>query len=173
MAWEIAVGQYGYVRSSDATAAGIPLVELGKLARNERLTNVGYGVYRFPEFPASSLDQFFEAVARVGDGAHLHSTSVLHLHGLAQLNPSTMVVGCARRVRRTLPAWVEVVRVAVPVAQLTEYEGVPSATVARALQDCRGVLIGERFIAAIDEARARGLLSAAEARALEVADGRI
>ena len=125
-----------------------------------------YGVYRFPDFPASRFDAYFEAVARVGGDAHLVGDSVLQLHGLAQVNPATVKVGTTRRVRRTLPDWIEVVPTAGVDEGITQYEGIQSATVAAALEACRGTLIGERFDAAIDDARSTGLVTAAEAAQL-------
>ena len=46
---------------------------------------------------------------------------------------------------------------------LTAYEGIPSATVARALLDCRGLVMRDRLVEAGQEAARRGLLRRSEA----------
>lgn len=51
---EIAFGEYGYITTKDAAAAGVPAVELRKLASRGALTNVAYGLYRVPDAPATS-----------------------------------------------------------------------------------------------------------------------
>lgn len=168
IAWELASGSYGYVRADEAVVAGIPPVELVKLARGGRLQHVAYGLYRFVEFPVSDRDLFFEAVARVGGDAHLTGDAVLHFHGLGLVNPPQVKVGTARRVRRSLPAWIALVHDGCPADQLTSYEGVASASVAWALAACRGELMGERFTAMVRTARDTGLITGDESRALGV-----
>lgn len=61
-----------------------------------------------------------------------------------------------------LPNLIEVVVVKIPLSDLTVYNGVPSTTVARALLDCRPIVMGERLIAATHDAAARGLLDPSE-----------
>jgi hypothetical protein len=46
---------------------------------------------------------------------------------------------------------------------LTVYEGIPSATVARALLDCRGLVMGDRLLEAAHQAARVGLLRRREA----------
>lgn len=51
-----------------AADAGVPAVELPKLAARGGLENVAYGIYRVPDAPASAFDQFAEALLRAGEG---------------------------------------------------------------------------------------------------------
>ena len=157
------MGQYGFVTTADALEVGVPAVELPKLAEHGAFSHVAYGLYRFDDMPTSPRDMFAEAVLRVGRGAHLTRDAVLAFHGLALVNPSRVRVGSPRRVRVHLPAWVDVVTENMAADDLTVYDGVPSATVARALVDCRGEVMTERLIDAVAEARGQGLLAAAEA----------
>ena len=76
---EIALDQYGYVTTKQAAEAGVPAVELPKLAARGGLENVAYGLYRLPDAPASAFDQFAEALLRAGEGSYLHGESVLAL----------------------------------------------------------------------------------------------
>ncbi len=65
----------------------------------------------------------------------------LAFHELEQVNPRRIRIGTPHRARARLPNFVEVVRQQIDPADLTVYEGVPSATVARALIDCRDMII--------------------------------
>lgn len=162
--YERALDRYGYVTTHDARELGVPTVELRKLAARGGLERVGHGVYRFLDVPRTSLDEYMENVLIVGGQAHLTGESVLALHDLAFVNPPCIRVGTASRVRPTLPATVEVVRQSVPTEDLTEYEGIPAVTIARALRDCSGSIPFDRLLAAIDEAERRGLLTGLEAQ---------
>ena len=165
---ERAQDQYGYVTTRDAENLGIPAVELRKLAQRGGLRHVARGIYRFDEVPVTGHDQFMEAVLTVGPGAHLTRDAVLSLHDLGLVNPSKIRVGTDRRVRGQLPAFVDVVRVPAGTEDVTTYEGIPSATIERALLDCRGIVMGERLVEATKEAARRGLLvKKAERRVLD------
>lgn len=161
-----ALDHYGFVTTGDAAKLGVPAVELRKIARRGGVRHVAYGLYRFEDVPPTPEDEFMEAVLRVGPGAYLTGDAVLDLHGLGLVNPRRIRVGTAKRARPKLPARIEVVRAALPPEDMTTYEGIPSATVARALRDCRHTIMGERLIDAVREAERRGLVRRREARAL-------
>ncbi len=164
---QVAIGQYGYISSADARSLGIPVVELGKLAARDQIQRVSYGLYRFDDLPTSRYDLFYEAVARVGSGAHLVGDAVLALHELALVNPRQIRVGTSRRVRAVLPDWIQVVNDKTDPAELTMYELIPSTTVAAAIRSCASTVMTERLLPAIDEALARGLLRQREATRLK------
>ncbi len=159
---DLAIGQYGYISSAEAGELGIPVVELGKLADRGQIRHVAYGLYRFDDLPPTRYDQFYEAVARVGGDAHLTGDAVLALHELALVNPRQIRVGTSRRVRTVLPDWIKVVRENVDPGDLTRYELIPSVTVAHAIRACRGTVISERLLAAVDDARRQGLITGNE-----------
>lgn len=54
---ELALDRYGYVTTKDAVIAGVPAIELPKLAARGGLQNVAYGLYRVPDVPVTALDQ--------------------------------------------------------------------------------------------------------------------
>lgn len=165
---ERAQDQYGYVTTTDADELGVPPVELRKLAQRGGLRHAARGVYRFDEVPVTGHDQFMEAVLAVGPGAHLTRDAVLLFHDLGLVNPRKIRVGTDRRVRGQLPAFVDVVREPTGIEGLTVYEGIPSATVERALIDCRGTVMQDRLVEATKEAARRGLLvKRAEQRVLD------
>ena len=108
---EIALDHYGYVTTREAAEAGVPAVELPKLAARGGLENVAYGLYRVPDIPPTDYDQFAEALLRAGEGAYLHGESVLALFGLADVNPRQIKVAVRRRARPKLPPFIELTHV--------------------------------------------------------------
>ena len=85
---EIALDNHGYVTTRAAVEAGVPAVELPKLAARGGMENVAYGLYRVSTVPRSEIDQFAEALLRAGEGAYLYGESVLALLGLADVTPA-------------------------------------------------------------------------------------
>lgn len=158
---EIALDHYGYVTTKEAAAAGVPAVELPKLAARGGLENVAYGLYRVPDVPPTAYDQFAEAILRAGDGAYLHGESVLALFGLADVNPRQIKVAVRRRARPKLPPFVELTHVKNDV-RTTVYEGLEAQPVADAILECRGRIETERLLDATKQARKEGLLTTTE-----------
>ncbi|MGD7705234.1 type IV toxin-antitoxin system AbiEi family antitoxin domain-containing protein [Microlunatus sp. Y2014] len=158
---EIALDHYGYVTTKEAIEAGVPAVELPKLAARGGLENVAYGLYRVPDIPPTAYDQFAEALLRAGEGAHLHGESVLALFGLADVNPRQIKVAVRRRVRAQLPPFIELTQVK-DEARTTFYEGLTAQPIADAILECRGRIETERLLEAAKQARGEGLLTTTE-----------
>ncbi len=171
---EIALDNYGFVTVSQAEEAGVPDFMLRQIAARGGLVHLARGLYRLPdnEIRATALDSYAEAVLRVGPDAYLTHDAVLAFHGLALVNPRRIRVGTPHRVRAKLPPTIRLVqRPPLPADALTEYEGIPSTTVAQALTDCArdGLVMPERLAGARREARSRGLISERESRSLAAA----
>ncbi len=160
---EIAYDNHGYVTVGDAMDAGIPAVELPKLAARGGLEHSGYRLYRFTDIPPGEHQQFAEATLRVGDGSHLRGESVLALLGLTDLNPRKITVGTPQRIRRNLPTFIDLVRSPADTT-VSSYHGIRSQTVAEALLECRGRIPASQLHDAAAHARAEGLLTTAEWR---------
>ncbi|ACZ29493.1 hypothetical protein Xcel_0454 [Xylanimonas cellulosilytica DSM 15894] len=158
---EVALDHFGYVTTRAAAAAGVPAVELPKLAARGGLENVAYGLYRVPDIPPHPFDQFAEALLRVGDGAYLHGESVLALLGLADVNARRIKVATPRRARPTLPPFIEVTRTRAG-EDTTVYEGLESQCVADAILECRDQIETRRLNDAAKAAREQGLLTTHE-----------
>lgn len=163
---DIAYDRHGLVTTTEAVAAGVPSVELPKLAARGALENLSRGLYRFIDAPVGRHDGLAEAVKRVGPGAYLSHDAVLALHNLALVHPRRTRVATAERVRAKLPGWIELVRRTLPAEAITAYEGIPSTTVAQALEDCLGMVPSDRLLDAAKAARARWLLTETEYRRL-------
>ena len=158
---EIALDQHGYVTTKQAAEAGVPAVELPKLAARGGLENVAYGIYRVPDAPATAFDQFAEALLRAGEGSYLHGDSVLALFGLADVNPRRIRVAVRKRTRPKLPPFMELTLVKRDVVT-TQYQGLESQRVADAILECRGRIERSRLMGAAEEARREGLMTTKE-----------
>lgn len=163
---ERALDQYGYVTIRDAEALGVPAGELQTLTKRGGIEHVAHGLYRFEDIPHTGKEQFMEAVLRVGPDAYLTGDAVLALHGLALVNPRRLHVATPRRTRRKLPEFVEVIQNAASGTERTQYEGIPTTTVAQALRDCQSTIMHDRLIDATHEAARAGLLRRKEVSSL-------
>lgn len=164
--YKVADEHHGYVTTALAQAAGVPSVEVRKLASRGGMTNIARGLYRVDGIDGGDHAAYAEAVLRVGDDAHLVGDSVLAFHELALVNPQHITVGTPRRVRRDLPAHIRLVHSRTDPADLTDYDGVPSITVERAIRDSIGSVMPERLAEAARRAADEGLLRRSAANTL-------
>lgn len=157
--WEVAASHHGVVTISEAQDVGVPAVEVRKLAARAALRAFGQGVYTHGDVPMTRFTEPAVAVALAGEGAFLHRESVFDLLGVGQFNPKKVRVGTRRRVRRALPEWMDLeYRPDVPAVDLAHYEGIPTTTVRRALEDMRQRMPSERWESLVDEALRRELI---------------
>jgi predicted transcriptional regulator of viral defense system len=161
---ERALDRYGYVTTRDCEEVGVAPVELRKIKQRGGVEHIAYGIYRFDDIPRTGKEDLIEAVLRVGDDAFLTHDSVLALHDLALVNPRRVRVGTPHRARPKLPPFVEVIRQELEADEVTEYEGIPSTTIARALMDCRATVMTDRLIDATHDAAKRGLVRKRDAQ---------
>ncbi|MDA8401067.1 MAG: hypothetical protein M0008_13690 [Actinomycetota bacterium] len=161
--YDRALDKYGYVTTHDAKNLGVPAVELRKIAQRGGVEHVAYGLYRFDDVPHTGRDQFMEAVLRVGPEAYLTHDAVLALYELAMVDPRRIRVATPRRARPLLPGYIEVIQRRLDPDELIIYERIPCTAIARALLDCRGLVMKERLADAAREAARRGLLRRSEA----------
>ncbi len=165
--FEHALDNHGLITTVAAKQLEVPTIELSKLASRGAISHVAYGVYRHEDVPPTRLSQFAEAVARVGRGAYLKQDAVLAMHELALVNPRSLRVATTRRVRRTLPRWIELVAGALDDV-VVHHEGIASSSVADALADSVGLVPRTRLLDALEDARHRGLVRQREASALTI-----
>lgn len=155
--YELAVDNYGLITSPEAKSLGVAKSELNRWVGIGRLLKRGQGVYKLVRYVPTEYDRYAEAVALVGDGSFLFGEAVLAMHGLALANPGRISVGTTKRVRRELPEWVQPVTVSGKT--VTSYEGIPSQSLAEAILECRGMVMGERLKSAVEDARREGLIT--------------
>ena len=155
--YELAADNYGLITSAEAKNLGVAKSELNRWVGMGRLLKRGQGVYKLVRYVPTEYDRYAEAVALVGDGSFLFGEAVLAMHGLALANPRRISVGTTKRVRRELPEWVQPVTVSGKT--VTSYEGIPSQSLAEAILECRGIVMGERLKSAVEDARREGLIT--------------
>ena len=155
--YELAADNYGLITSAEAKNLGVAKSELNRWVGMGRLLKRGHGVYKLVRYVPTEYDRYAEAVALVGDGSFLFGEAVLAMHGLALANPRRISVGTTKRVRRELPEWVQPVTVSGKT--VTSYEGIPSQSLAEAILECRGMVMGERLKSAVEDARREGLIT--------------
>lgn len=155
--YELAADNYGLITSAEAKNLGVAKSELNRWVGMGRLLKRGQGVYKLVRYVPTEYDRYAEAVALVGDGSFLFGEAVLAMHGLALANPRRISVGTTKRVRRELPEWVQPVTVSGKT--VTSYEGIPSQSLAEAILECRGMVMGERLKSAVEDARREGLIT--------------
>ena len=160
--YEYTADNYGLITSNEAHSIGIPRVELAKLSKRGRLARLGHGVYKVMHYIPTPLDKYAEAVTLAGKNAYLYGESVLAMHGLALVNPAIIYVATKDRVRRNLPAYVNVT-ICKDRTPIVSYEGIPSQSVYDAIMACRTSVMSERLFNAADEARKQGLITEKEA----------
>lgn len=155
--YEIAVDNHGLISTQAARDAGIPAVELPKLAQRGKLENIARGLYRLTRYVPTDNDDYATAVARLGEGAYLFGESVIAMLGLAPTNPRRIFVAAPKRTRRKLPASI---RVRKPGARdnLTLYDGIPSQDVATAIRAASPTMMDDRLRDAAEEASRQGYL---------------
>lgn len=159
--YEIAVDNYYLISTKDAADAGIPPVELAKLAHRGKLENISRGLYRLARHVPHPNDAYAIAVARVGAGAYLFGESVIAMLGLAPTNPSYICVAEPHRIRKRLPDYI---RLKQPMEgdMVTSYEGIPAQAVGSAIRSARSTMMDERLRAAAWKAREEGYLLESE-----------
>lgn len=164
--YTLAAEHHGFVTTEMARAIGVPSVEVRKLAARGGMSNVARGLYRVEGIDGGDRAPYAEAVLRVGDDAHLVGDSVLAFHDLALVNPRRIKVGTPRRVRKDLPSHIQLVHTQTDRADLTEYDGIPSLTVAAAIRDSIGAVMPDRLSEAVERAADEGLVRRRDATAL-------
>jgi hypothetical protein len=164
--YAMAAQHHGFVTTEMATAIGVPSVEVRKLTARGGMSNVARGLYRVDGIDGGDRAPFAEAVLRVGDDAHLVGESVLAFHDLALVNPRRIKVGTPRRVRKNLPSHIQIVHTRTDPSDLTQYDGIPSLTVAAAIRDSIGAVMPDRLCEAVERAVNEGLIRRRDAPAL-------
>jgi predicted transcriptional regulator of viral defense system len=166
----LATDQFGYVTREQSIDAGFADKTLRQMARRGVVEHVGHGLYRFKAFPAGPLDTYMEAVlwphGRTGVLSH---ETALDLYGLTDANPDKIHITVPKkhRVTREIPAGYEIHHADLKPEELTWHEGLPLTTLERTIRDCREAHLRRGLLEqALDQARARGLLTSAKERAL-------
>lgn len=156
----IGMDNYGIVTSEDAKSVGLSDRVVFSHVKNGKLLRRGQGIFKLAIFSSSDeMDRYAEAVAFGGKGAMIYGESVLAMLNLAFANPPLIEVATNRRVRKKLPTWVKIVRIGAGMAMAEYYRGIPCQPLRDAIRLCKGRILPERILAAIESAKDEGWLS--------------
>jgi predicted transcriptional regulator of viral defense system len=167
---EVATDQFGYVTVEDARDVGVGAGTLHAMVRRGTAEHVAQGLYRIRAIPPSPLSEYMEASLwpRGVRGVVSHE-SALAVHELSDANPARVhiTVPRAHRILRRPPRVYQVHHADLDPAEIEHVEGIPVTGVTRTILDCHATHVGAELLRqAIDQARQRGRLSAAQAREL-------
>ncbi len=158
---EVARGYHGVITTEQARAAGVPSVEVRKIAARGFLRRIGHGAYRVMLVPDTPLTPYASALAISGSSSYLGSAATLAAHGLM----------AARRVIEVcVPRWpsraeVHGVRVTCRYrheSELALHAGLATLTLVAALADHAPEFGESRLGILLDEARMTGRINEAE-----------
>lgn len=145
---EIAGDQGGYITTRQARDAGIPPVELRKLAQRGRLNYSAHGLYRVAAFPHRVNDELMEAVLWADGRGVISHESALLLWGLADVNPRLIhvTVPPPYRPRKQGGDLYRVWTCGLGTSEIDEVDGIPTVTPERAILDSARQGLQHRFI---------------------------
>ena len=164
--YDAAIDNYGIITVEAAGRLGVHRKELLYWTKIGRLEHCGRGVYRLCHYVPTDYDCYAEALAFVGGDAVVYGESVLALLNLALVNPSRIAVATARRVRRTLPSWIQLVKKPSGMDE-DNYNGIACKSLASAIRACRGGVMKDRLLDAVRQSKKEGYLSDQESLQLE------
>lgn len=167
---ELASENDGYLTPRLAEDAGVPAVELRKLASRGAFDKRQRGVYRDPYYPISDDDRAREYLLMLGEEAYIADESVLAFLHVADVNPRKMVIASPRRHQRSFPEEL-VVRKQRDNEKTTYYRGLHCQQAADALRAVSNKILPERALHAIEELHLQGLLTRSESAELKAEFG--
>lgn len=162
---DLAAEHEGLFTAKEAEDAGIARALVVQLAHRGRLDRIAQGLYRFPTWPTTGLQQYHEAVLwprahRELEYALVSHDSALELYNLTHLNPGVIHVTLPpkTRISRQRPAWLRLHFADVAEYDRTWEQGVPTVSIPRAIEDVGRAHGADVVHRAVGEARARRLL---------------
>jgi predicted transcriptional regulator of viral defense system len=162
---ELASEHEGIFTVGEAEEAGVPRALVVQLAHRGRLDRLDQGLYRFPAWPRTTLQQYHEAVLwprahRELKYALVSYDSALELYNLTNLNPGVIHVTLPpkTRISRRRPTWLRLHFADVPEADRAWEQGIPIVSLPRAIEEIGPVRGADVVHRAVSEARERRLL---------------
>lgn len=160
---EMAINQYGYVTTAQATDAGVSKQALSMLAKRDRVEKVAHGIYRIPQVAPTRYDRFMLALlwAGVPEAALSHETA-LDAYDVCDINPTAIhvIVNSMRRIRRSGGEGYIIHYKELNKNQIGWWEGMRCVKLAVAIEQCLVTGTPTYLInQAIENGRKRGLLT--------------
>lgn len=160
---DLAADQHGYATTSQARDRNVSSDALRKMASRGVLERVSRGVYRVPTFPPSPYAEYMEAsLWPAGVRGVISHQSALALYGLSDVSPAAMHITVPRdfRVRRKIPGHLVVHHAELRDQDVTLFEGIPTTTARRTIEDCHRAHLGSALLRqALEQAEREGYLN--------------
>lgn len=155
---ELASKYHGIITTEQARSAGVPSVEVRKIAARGYLGRIGHGAYRVMLVPDTPLTPYAAALAIAGASSHLGPEATLAVRGLVAA--AEVIEVCVPRwpSRATVPG-VSVTRDIRCEGELTVFAGLTLLTLVAALSDRKPNTGEERVGVVLDEARFTGRIT--------------
>lgn len=131
---DIAHSTHGVITTWQAREAGVPAVEVRKIAARGFLQRIGHGAYRVLLVPATPFTPYAEALAVAGVGSHLGPAATLAVCGLIDRRHA-IDVSVPREPRRTVAPPIVVSRSRWHSCEIIELEGLRQLALPVALAD--------------------------------------
>lgn len=167
---QVAIDQHGLVTTKQAREQDVDARTIVMMAKRGRLRRLTHGVYQDLGAPETRWTPYMAAVLWPhGMRGVLSHATALALMDISDVNPDTihLTVPTAYRTHRAHPAGVMLHRAELRQDDVTEIEGLPVTTAARAIRDCASAAIGPAFLRqALEDARRQGWLRGTDAHAL-------
>ena len=173
--FELAADQDGLFTAEQASDVGVSKLALNRLVKRAAVTRLGRGVYRLAQFPASTREQYREALLwpsvkrrEIVPVVLSHATALL-LHGVSDANPPKIHVTLppAVRLRKQVPRSVVVHHALFSMNEVTYVDGLPVTTITRTIEDCHEAHLGSQIVGdAIRDSVDKKLLTVDQAREL-------
>ena len=155
----------GWLRASDAIAAGVTRQQLARYAESGVLQRSTYGVYRLRDFPAQAFEDVIAACLWAGSEAVASHDTALAVYGLGEAMPASIHVTVPQRLRKRRPG--VIVHIATLLAtDKDRRDGVPITSVARVIRDIAADEPAETVAAVLRQAEDGGLMRHRDAAAL-------
>lgn len=155
----------GLFTAREAAEAGVSRVLVVQLKNRGRLERLAQGLYRFPAWPTTHLQQYHEALLwpqahRSLEYAAISHESALELYNLTQLNPGVVHVTLPRktRIKRTPPPWMRLHFTEIADQDRRWEQGVATVSIPRAIEDVAPTQGIDAVHRAVHDARDRRLL---------------
>lgn len=172
---EVAVDQYGYVTTAQATEVGVSNSSLSMLVKRKRLDRVLRNVYRVPQVPPTGYDRFMLALLWTGvlEAALSHETA-LDAYEVCDVNPTSIhvAVDSGRRIRRSGGKGYAIHYQALGANQVGWWEGMRCVKLGVAIAQCAAEGTPTYLLMqAVENGRKKGLLSKKETERLSAMIG--
>ena len=159
-----AIGYYGLFRTSQAKGLGVSGSAVLSLAKRGKLQRIAHGLYRIDKYvpQPDGFDAYAIAVARVGEEAYLWGPSVLQAHHLCPTDPAKIYVATPLRFRGRLPDGI-ILKSCAKSRDIDFVGGIRAQTAGQAILSSQHIIMFDRLLEAVENAKSKGLLNEAEA----------